>query len=203
MAEGKITITILGGGDGSGSSEGKKAKEKTPAEKMLDSVNKVVHPLKTAGNEVTDEVTKALGGGAGATAMVAGAIKLGSEALSLASYYAKLEFNRYFTLKEDYMGQNTVTALQAYSTTTKSMLTSIGSDAIAGAMVGSYFGPVGTVVGAVGGAVIGGVISGLKARTETAQNIEQTNMQMNATNMQTQFSASRAGLVNGGRGTEY
>lgn len=201
MAEGKITITILDGGDGS--DEKKEKQEKTPAQKMLDKVNKIAHPLKTLGDKAENNVKQMLGGGAGATAMVAGAIKLGSEVLSLATYYAKLEFNRYFTLKEDYVGQNKISEIQAYSGTVKSMLSSIGSDAIAGAMVGSYFGLAGVVVGGVLGGAFGGGISAIKAKTETAQKIEQVNMQMNATNMQTQFSATRAGLVNGSRGTEY
>lgn len=203
MAEGKITITILGG-DGDG--EKKQALEKpqkTPAQQMLDKVKALAHPLRTAHENFDKRVQEALGGGIGATMAVAGGTKLVTEALGLVGYFAKLELNRYFTLKEDYMGQNTLTALQAYSGTAKSMLSSIGSDAIAGAMVGSYFGPAGTVVGGVLGAAFGGAVSGVKARTETEQKIEQVNMQMNATNMQTQFSATRAGLVNGSRGTEY
>lgn len=198
MAEGKITITILDGGDGK--KEEKEKKEKTPAQLQYEKLQKLAHPLKTANSELEKSIT--LGGKGLAMAGWAGMI--GKEVLSNAAYYAKMELNRYFTLKEDYMGQNTMSALQAYTDTTKSIMSSIGSTALQYASIGIATGNVaGVVGGAILGAVVGGVTSVAKARTETAQNIEQTNMQMNATNMQTQFSASRAGLVNGGRGTEY
>lgn len=203
MAEGKITITILDGGGGSGEKKAREKKEKTPAELMISSLKKISHPLKSLGSSAEESILQALGGGGGAVAAVGWGGMILKDTISMAGYFARLELNRYFTLKEDYMGQNTLTALQAYSGTAKSMLSSIGSSALQGAIFGKGFGPVGVAIGAVGGAVLGGAVSGVKARTETEQKIEQVNMQMNATNMQTQFSATRAGLVNGSRGTEY
>lgn len=202
MANGEITITILGeGGAGDGGTTGKK--EKTPADLMREGLNKVLHPLRTAQEGVKDAVIDLFGGGSGATAAVGIGAKVLSDALSTAYSIAMMELNRYFTLTEDYLGQNKMNAIQTQIGTAKSMLSSVGSGAAIGAAIGTVAGPGGVAVGAVIGAISSGVKTGILAKTERDQKVEQHNMQLNAINAQTNFMASRASLVNGGRGTEY
>ena len=204
MANGEITITILGeGGAGDGGGGTTNKKEKTPAELMREGLNKVLHPLRTAQEGAKDAVIDLLGGSGGATAAVGIGAKVLSDALSTAYSIAMMELNRYFTLTEDYLGQNKMNAIQTQIGTAKSMLSSVGSGAAIGAAIGTVAGPGGVAVGAVIGAISSGVKTGILAKTERDQKVEQHNMQLKAINAQTNFMASRASLVNGGRGTEY
>lgn len=205
MAEGKITITILSEGSGTGDGKDKlESKEKDSGSIVLDALNAIVHPLKTAGTAIKEDLTEALGEGAGVSAAIGMGTKLAMDALSTAYSIAMMEHNRYFTLTEDYLAQNKMNMIQTQISNTKSMLSSIGGKALSYGTIGfATAGPVGAVVGAAIGAVVGGVKSGISLATERDQKIEQYNMQLNATNAQTSFMASRASLVNGGRGTEY
>lgn len=204
MANGDVKITIIGGGDGSGDGGGRKKKEKTPAEMMFDSIKKLLHPVQTAKSVAEESAINVLGGN-GKSAMVVGlGAKIVTDVAQEAYSIAVMEHNRYFTLREDYIGQNKMNAIQTQMGTAKSLLSSIVGGAIAGAAIGtSSANPLGVAVGAVVGGVTSGVKAGLNLRIQRDQKIEQYNMQLNATNAQTQFMASRASLVNGGRGTEY
>lgn len=202
MANGEITITILGeGGAGDGGAKGKK--EKTPADLMREGLNKVLHPLRTAQEAVKDAAIDLLGGSGGATAAVGIGAKVLSDALAMAYSIAMMEHNRYFTLTEDYLGQNKMNVIQTQIGTAKSMLSSIGSGAAAGMAAGMAGGPVAMAIGTVIGAITSGAKAVITTKMQTDQKVEQHNMQLNAINAQTNFMASRASLVNGGRGTEY
>lgn len=202
MANGEITITILGeGGAGDGGATGKK--EKTPADLMREGLNKVLHPLRTAQEAVKDVAIDLLGGSGGATAAVGIGAKVLSDALAMAYSIAMMEHNRYFTLTEDYLGQNKMNVIQTQIGTAKSMLSSIGSGAAAGMAAGMAGGPVAMAIGTVIGAITSGAKAVITTKMQTDQKVEQHNMQLNAINAQTNFMASRASLVNGGRGTEY
>lgn len=202
MANGEITITILGeGGSGDGGATGKK--EKTPADLMREGLNKVLHPLRTAQEAVKDAAIDLLGGSGGATAAVGIGAKVLSDALAMAYSIAMMEHNRYFTLTEDYLGQNKMNVIQTQIGTAKSMLSSIGSGAAAGMAAGMAGGPVAMAIGTVIGAITSGAKAVITTKMQTDQKVEQHNMQLNAINAQTNFMASRASLVNGGRGTEY
>ena len=202
MANGEITITILGeGGTGDGGATGKK--EKTPADLMREGLNKVLHPLRTAQEAVKDAAIDLLGGSGGATAAVGIGAKVLSDALAMAYSIAMMEHNRYFTLTEDYLGQNKMNVIQTQIGTAKSMLSSIGSGAAAGMAAGMAGGPVAMAIGTVIGAITSGAKAVITTKMQTDQKVEQHNMQLNAINAQTNFMASRASLVNGGRGTEY
>lgn len=193
MTNGDITITILGGsGVGDGSGGAKKKKEKSPADLMRETVRKILNPTKTAQEGIIN-----LFGGDDATN---NAINFGKSiiknALTTAYDIAMMEHNRYFTLTEDYIAQNRMNSLNAQISTALPMVTSV----VSGVKVGLE---AGGVPGAIIGAISGGLITGIKLRTEHDKKIEQHNMQLNAVNAQTEFMASRASLVNGGRGTEY
>lgn len=204
MANGSIKITILGSGDGSGTGGGQKKKEKTSGDIMMDNLKKIMHPIKTTTEGVEQSLIGALGGGGGAVMAVGLGVKLVSDAASEVFSIAMMEHNRYFTLREDYIGQNKMSMLQTQMNTSKALLSSITSGALAGAATGLATGnPLVIAAGAVIGGVSSGVKTGLDMRIQRDQKIEQYNMQLNATNAQTQFMASRASLINGGRGTEY
>lgn len=204
MANGEITITILGeGGAGNGGGGATGKKEKTPADLMREGLNKVLHPLQTAQEAVKDAAIDLLGGSGGATAAVGIGAKVLSDALAMAYSIAMMEHNRYFTLTEDYLGQNKMNIIQTQIGTAKSMLSSIGSGAAAGMAAGMAGGPVAMAIGTVIGAITSGAKAVVTTKMQTDQKVEQHNMQLNAINAQTNFMASRASLVNGGRGTEY
>lgn len=103
-------------------------------------------------------------------------------------------WNRYANLKEDYMAQNSVTCAKAFVGRVKQY----GTAALSGAVVGSALGPIGSVVGA-GVAVAGTAISNI---INFGAELSAYNEQNNAINIQTGYSRIRAGLVDGGRGTE-
>lgn len=199
MAEGKITITILGEG---GKGKDKEIEDKTPdpGKSVYSTLNKILHPLKTVEGAINTNVIQPMG--KGAVAAVGIGAKVVSDALSTAYSLAMSEHNRYFTLTEDYLAQNKMNAIQTSINTTKSFLSSAASGAMAGAAAGLAGGPAGVVIGALIGGATSIVKTGIEAENAKNAKIEQYNMQLNATNAQTNFMASRASLVNGGRGTE-
>ena len=202
MANGEITITILGeGGAGDGGATGNK--EKTPADLMREGLNKVLHPLRTAQEELKDAAIDLLGGSGGATAAVGIGAKVLSDALAMAYSIAMMEHNRYFTLTEDYLGQNKMNVIQTQIGTAKSMLSSIGSGAAAGMAAGMAGGPVAMAIGTVIGAITSGAKAVITTKMQTDQKVEQHNMQLNAINAQTNLMASRESIVKVGRGKEY
>ena len=107
---------------------------------------------------------------------------------------ATMAWNRYVDMKEDYLAQNNMNTVRAYT----SMAKSYGTSMVAGAKIGSAFGPVGAVVGAAVVAVGNGVNRFINYKVEMANYNEQNN----AANAQTNFSRVRMGLIDGGRGTE-
>lgn len=204
MANGSIKITILGSGNGSGEGEQiKKKKEKSPADKMLDSVKELAHPLQSAEDKIMDDIKSLAGTHAGGVLAGIGiGAKVLEDAASTLINIATVETNRYFSLREDYISQNMLNNFQKSLNTGKSLLSSLGAGAVSGAMAGMAGGPVGVAIGAIvgGGTSLAKTIVNLE--TTKLQQVEQYNMQLNATNAQTQFMATRASLVNGGRSTE-
>ena len=102
--------------------------------------------------------------------------------------------NRYFSLKENYLGQMNYNNIM----TSINKVASLGTSAISGAITGSALGPV----GAVAGAVIGTVGWGVNEIMNYQQRMSNTYQLLNSNNFSTNFAQVRAGLINGGRGTE-
>lgn len=198
MAEGVIEIIIGGTAEMGGAGGGSDSKEKSQEDIYLDKVKKIAHPVQSAKGVARQGLESVLG-----KAGVAGALYFVGNAASTAYRLAKMELNRSFSLKENYLAQNKMTAFESEMGAIKGIASTMGSSIAMGAMAGSAFGPVGTVVGAVFGTVYGGVTSAMNVQIQKAETMERHNMQLNATNAQTEFSASRAALVNGSRGTEY
>lgn len=102
--------------------------------------------------------------------------------------------NHYFALSEDYMGENTYNNVMATLNNIKGMASSV----IGGAVAGSVAGPIGAGVGALIGATSGVVSNYLSFQ----QRMSSYYQNLNASNYQTAYARKRAGLTDGGKGTE-
>lgn len=115
--------------------------------------------------------------------------------IGIAKNSADTAVNRYCTLQEDYLTQ------QAYSNITDTIdrLKGLGGSVINGVVSGF-------AVAGVAGAAIGGVSSivsfGVKQYNEYQKRMSSYYQTLNSNNFQTEYSASRLGLTNNGRGTE-
>ncbi len=99
----------------------------------------------------------------------------------------ELNLNRYFTIKEDYLGENTYN-------NAKSAINKVASgwSAVAGgALVG---GPIGAIVGGTTW-LVGQISSNQSTMSSYYQGL-------NSSTMETSFARTRAGLTNNSRGTE-
>lgn len=109
------------------------------------------------------------------------------QAKQAVSQTLSISINRYFNLSEDYITENSY----------KNTMTTISK-------------AKGAVTSVIGGAMAGGVVGGIVAAvgwagSEILQNqaaLSSYYQSINATSMQTEFSRTRAGLVDNGRGTE-
>lgn len=118
------------------------------------------------------------------------ATTVASKALSNAEYGIR----RYTSLNEDYMTSQLMSNVKDTIDRTKSGINSIAS----GASALSAFGPWGMLAGAA----IGGATFLFDQHMEYQKRISSYYQQLNASNFQTEFSSSRLGLINNGRGTE-
>lgn len=155
----KITIEIIGGGSGS-------------EENNEDTVDKELNPKKTKKKKTGAEIW---------LNMVA------QRALSIFTSTVESSANRYFYMKEDYLGE------QIYRNVKNNIGKVSGSIATiaAGAKIG---GAPGAVIATVG--VVANESLSMFNKYATLEN------QMNTLNYGMEFSKTRAGLVDNGRGTE-
>lgn len=103
--------------------------------------------------------------------------------------------NRYLTLSEDYMAQNTYNAVK----TSINKLSSAGSAILGGAVAGAKAaGPFGAVAGIVIGTVGYGVSEFLSYQSRMSSYFRA----LNASNAEMNFARKRAGLIDGSKGTE-
>lgn len=106
-----------------------------------------------------------------------------------------LTMNRYFAMKEDYINQTNFDNFM----TGVSKVANMGSSIIGGAIVGSK---VGGIAGAVAGGTIGAIGFGVSEYLGYQGRMSSYYQQLNASNYQTGFARTRAGLTDGGRGTD-
>ena len=109
-----------------------------------------------------------------------------SQAKNIVSSALTTGLNQYFKLNEDYIAQNSYNNLMTSVSKTKSLVST--------ALAGAQFGPGGLVAAGVGWAITE-VIS-YRAKLSNYYS------SLNSTNYNTEFSRTRAGLVDNGRGTE-
>ena len=123
-----------------------------------------------------------------------GAVQLAKNAVSVISDLAEINFSRYTRLSEDYMANNSVSLVKS----AVSQVTGFASSIISGAMAGSAAGPIGAVIGAT----INASTYGIKSWIQTKEAESKFYQTLNASKSQSAFSLQRAGLTDGGRGTE-
>ncbi|MBR3208871.1 MAG: hypothetical protein IKF82_01240 [Bacilli bacterium] len=121
-------------------------------------------------------------------------LKVVNEVVEQTKRIANSTGNRYFNLSEDYMAENQMALINAYTSRAKTL----ASDIYTGAKIGSAFGPLGTVVGVIAGAITYNVDKAIQIRERESSWYSQ----LNATNAQVGWSQARMGLIDGGRGTE-
>lgn len=174
----KITIEIL---DSESTGEEKHKKEPDPNKQMAKTINKVIHPLNTAQNAVIAKVA-ILGYGL-------------QQAKQLTTQAFTFNIDRKLSLTENYLAQNEYNNFKTTISKAKSLIGTTGSGIVAGAQTGGVW-------GAVIGGVIGAATWGVGQYTENRANLSSYYQEINTTNYNSQFSRTRAGLVDGGRGTE-
>lgn len=180
MAEilGEYIVRVTGFGEGN-----EKEESVSGITSGLQGLQKAMHPIRTFTTHKKDESVAML--------WVKESVKYTTELLGKA---IPLELNRYFKLSEDYKSQN-------YLNNTIANIGKIKSFAgatISGAMTGSIIGPVGAVIGAISGAANNIATQAIQWNNTVAN----FNASMNATRVETNFRAKRAGLYDGGKGTE-
>lgn len=175
----KITIEILNSDEG-GSNFDKGENTSTHSDNIDKTINKIMHPIKSA-----ETIT------IGKTVILNQAYQ---QAKQMLAQTIDLSLNRYYTLTEDYLGQTNYQNIK----NTYGKVTGLASSIAGGAMTGGMAGPVGAVVGAV----IGATSWGINQTIQNKANLSGYYQDLNAANFNTQFSRTRAGLVNEGRGTD-
>ena len=122
------------------------------------------------------------------------AVELGKKVADTMLTLAENNFSRYARLSEDYIANNTRQFVNTSINQVKGFVGSVGS----GAANGMMFGLAGMAIGAV----IGGVSNLANNFIETKEAESRFYQSINASKAQSAFSMQRAGLTDGGRGTE-
>lgn len=172
----KITIEILSGDNVSTKSK----KEKKPENEIKKAIDKKLHPIKNSKFAETS-----------AYIVLNQAWQQTKQRLTQA---ADFSIGRYYSLTEDYLAQTNYQNIKTIIGKGSNAASSI----IGGTITGSYAGPV----GAAFGFVIGAASWYAGEYIQNKSNLSSYYQDLNATNFNTQYSQTRAGLINGGRGTE-
>ena len=117
------------------------------------------------------------------------------QAFSLIKQTTSMSVNRYFNLNEDYMSENSYRNISTAVNKGVSLATTVVGGAMAGAKVGGVW-------GGIGGAIISTIGWGGAEFIQNQATLSSYYQSINASNMQTNFSRTRAGLADNGRGTE-
>ncbi len=186
MAE-EIIVRISGliGKETSDTDNGEKKpeEEKNALAGGFKTLSKMLHPVSSLTTHTSKE-----------GAMVYGMKELGDKAYDMVSTMVTNSVNRYYQLSEDYIGQNQLGMIKQNIGMAKSMAGSVLSGATAGATFGG-------VPGMIAGAVISGAATGVNLYQNYQQKLFNYYNSMNAININTNFSARRAGLYTGGKDT--
>lgn len=110
-------------------------------------------------------------------------------ALSVVDY----SITRNFSLKEDYISQQTYSNVKSVV----NHVTSIGKSILAGAAIGSKAGPIGAAIGAAAAVEYAIVTTAIGE----FQRYDQAYIQLNESNYESTFQKTRLGLIDNGRGT--
>lgn len=176
-----LRVKGLGGDDDEG---GGGKKEESALTTGLEGLQKKMHPIRNALKHVKDESSN-----------VYFLKEIGSNVMQATSDVVDISVNRYFRMSEDYKGQNYLNNVKRNIGRAKSFSNSILMGAIGGSKVAG-------APGAIVGVAISGVSSLTSQIIQYQNSIASFKQSLNATRVQTAFQAERAGLYDGGRGTE-
>ena len=174
----KVTIEIIGKSTDTGNNQAEKPVDANG--QLNKDLTALMHPIKTLESKLL-----------GKSVLINQAYQQAKNSIINAVDWAH---NRYFSLKENYLGQTTYNNIM----TSIHKVSNFGTSTIGGAIVGAELGPA----GAVTGAVIGAVGWGVNEFMSYQQKMSTAYQSLNASNYSTNFAQVRSGLINGGRGTE-
>ena len=189
MVKGEYILRITGL-DGNGGGGGEKPDSEAPESENkklasgIKGLQRALHPTNSLTSHKSEEAVGIYFGK-----------EIAKNAIGTLAEAIQMSANRYFRLSEDYKSQNNLNNIARNISTVQGFGDSILSGAVGGATIG---GPVGAAIGAT----INGSTFALRSAVRWNDTIANFNSSMNATRAQTDFSAARAGLYNGGRGTE-
>ena len=163
-------------------------KKKPIKDRALSSIFSMENLLNSKPKEIIKQIQ-------GSSVFGYGAVQLAKNAVSVISDLAEINFSRYTRLSEDYMANNSVSLVKSAVSQVTGFASSIMSGAMSGAAVG---GPIGAAVGAT----ISAATYGFKSWVQTKEAESKFYQTLNASRSQSAFSLQRAGLTDGGRGTE-
>ena len=161
-------------------------KEKKPKSSIatgLKGLQKAMHPIQTLTAHDKDEGTG-----------VFFAKEIANKTIGSMESVVNYSVSRYFRLSEDYKSEYYLNNIMSNINRTKSF----GMSVAGGGIAGSKFGPV----GAVAGMAISGATNAFNQYISYQNQIASYEQSLNATRVETSFKAQRAGLYDGGKGTE-
>lgn len=143
--------------------------------------NSIMHPLKTLENKTIGKTI---------------ALNMAwQQAKEIAVQSIDFQINRYATLKEDYLTQNTYNNVKTTIKRTTGLFSTMTGGAITGMQVAGPY-------GAIAGVLIAGIGYGISDSIALKSRLSGYYQDLNSSNANTAFSRQRAGLSNDGRGTE-
>ena len=179
-----VRIVGLGGGEDNDDNEEKKGKEPDSGlSSGLNALQKALHPVSALTAHRKDESF--------AVYWQKEALK---DSIDLVETSINYSLNRYYRMSEDYISQNYLSNISANINRAKSF----ASSSLSGALAGAHFG----TAGAIAGAIVGGTTNVLNQAIQYNNLVANFNASMNASRIETSFRARRAGLYDGGKGTE-
>ena len=163
-------------------------KKKPIKDRALSSIFSMENLLNSKPKEIIKQIQ-------GSSVFGYGAVQLAKSAVSVVSDLAEINFSRYTRLSEDYMANNSISLVKSAVSQATSFISSVGSAAMAGAAVGG-------LPGAAVSSAIAAATYGIKSWIQTKEAESKFYQTLNASRSQSAFSLQRAGLTDGGRGTE-
>lgn len=163
-------------------------KKKPIKDRALSSIFSMENLLNSKPKEIIKQIQ-------GSSVFGYGAVQLAKNAVSVVSDLAEINFSRYTRLSEDYMANNSISLVKNAVGQVTSFVSSVGSAAMAGAAVGG-------LPGAAVSSAIAAATYGIKSWIQTKEAESKFYQTLNASRSQSAFSLQRAGLTDGGRGTE-
>ena len=172
--------------------EGKGSKKlKTFAKATLHPLSYAKSSLMEKAGELYEQKNKWLSATGFAAGMTANAL---ASANRIVKTTANVAWKRYTSLQEDYISEQFYSNVETTFEKISGGLNSISQ----GAISGSVFGTWGAVVGAIGGAISYGGTQYIQYQ----QRMSGYYRSLNSSNYQAEFSQTKLGLINNGRGTE-